>query len=220
MYNVVEKFISINGEGQRSGELSVFIRFKGCNLKCGYCDTKWANTNEVKEEKLSIEEIKSYVLSTGIKNVTLTGGEPMCQRYIYELLEELSLLNEVNIEIETNGSVCLEKFDKLKNRPCFTMDYKLPSSEMEDFMVTDNFRFMRKNDTVKFVISNIVDMERAKVIIDSYGLLKKCNIYFSPVYGVMDAKNIVKYLIENKLNGVRLQLQIHKYIWEPTQRGV
>ena len=86
-FRVAEKFISINGEGSRAGELAVFLRFCGCNLNCGYCDTRWANTSDVKYELISAEELVAYVKSTGVKNVTLTGGEPLLQTNIAYLIE-------------------------------------------------------------------------------------------------------------------------------------
>ena len=81
-FKVAEKFVSINGEGPRAGELAVFLRFCGCNLNCGYCDTRWANAADVKYELASAEELVAYVKSTGVKNVTLTGGEPLYRRIL------------------------------------------------------------------------------------------------------------------------------------------
>ena len=86
MFAVVEKFVSINGEGIRAGELAVFIRFRKCNLNCSYCDTKWANTESAEAEMMSAEDIARYIAETGVKNVTLTGGEPLLQENIYDLI--------------------------------------------------------------------------------------------------------------------------------------
>ena len=79
-YEVVEKFVSINGEGTKAGQLAVFIRFKGCNLNCKYCDTKWANEQETPSQPMTEKEILDYVLSTGVKNVTLTGNNSSCRK--------------------------------------------------------------------------------------------------------------------------------------------
>ena len=105
---VVEKFTSINGEGTRAGELAVFVRFKGCNLRCSYCDTMWANEPDCPYEEETPEEILNYVLGTGIRNVTLTGGEPLIQAGIDKLIAQL-LISGRNVEIETNGSVDINK---------------------------------------------------------------------------------------------------------------
>ncbi|MGN1318790.1 MAG: radical SAM protein, partial [Lachnospirales bacterium] len=114
---VAEKFVSINGEGQKAGELAVFVRFTGCNLNCSYCDTKWANEPHCNYEELSVDEIYDYILSTKVKNVTLTGGEPLLHSGIYNLCAKLSEDNNLKVEIETNGSVSIEKYKLLKNPP-------------------------------------------------------------------------------------------------------
>ena len=128
---VVEKLVSINGEGSKAGQLGVFIRFAGCNLDCVYCDTKWANEKDVSYSEMSKEEIYEYIKSTGVRNITVTGGEPLLQDGIYEFLEYLSLDKELFVEIETNGSVDISLFKKIDNTPSFTMDYKLDYSKME-----------------------------------------------------------------------------------------
>lgn len=218
-YSVAEKFVSINGESTKAGELAVFIRFKGCNLDCSYCDTKWANTPECAAEELSAEQIAGYVYGTGIKNVTLTGGEPLLQNDLYELIE--LLIEQGNrVEIETNGSISIDDLCGKKYRPVFTLDYKLPSSGSENEMDTDNYKYLAPEDTVKFVAGSIEDLEKAHEMIEKYKLAEKCNIYISPVFKQISPAEIVEYLKENRLNGVRLQLQLHKFIWDPNERGV
>ena len=107
-YNVVEHFVSINGEGVKAGELAVFVRFKGCNLNCGYCDTKWANIPDAKSVSMSVKQIVDVVCQSGVDNVTLTGGEPLMQVGIEKVIAAL-LLNDKCVEIETNGSMDIEK---------------------------------------------------------------------------------------------------------------
>ena len=126
-YQVVEKFVSINGEGRRAGELAAFIRFKGCNLQCSYCDTSWANEPGCESERLTEEEILSWIRETGVKNVTLTGGEPLLRKGMEELIEAILEDPFRRVEIETNGSVDLKPYHILKKRPSFTMDYKAPA---------------------------------------------------------------------------------------------
>ncbi|WP_160675092.1 putative 7-carboxy-7-deazaguanine synthase QueE [Clostridium sp. C8-1-8] len=219
-YKVVEKFISINGEGKRSGELAIFIRFAGCNLNCSYCDTTWANEKNAPYELMSSEDIYNYIKSTKVKNITLTGGEPLLQEGIVELLELLASDDNLRVEIETNGSVLLENFTKLSNPPSFTMDYKLPSSNMERHMKLDNFKYLSAKDTVKFVSGSMEDLEKAKEIITSYKLTEKTTVYISPVFGQISLDSIVEFLKENIMNDVKLQIQLHKIIWDPTERGV
>lgn len=217
-YDVVEHFISINGEGKRAGQLALFIRLKGCNLACGYCDTKWANEACCEAQKMTEGELEGLVLDSKVRNVTITGGEPLCRGNMEVLLKRLSQIPDINIEIETNGSIDLSKyrFDNVS----FTMDYKLPSSGMEDKMHLGNFKLLGREDTVKFVIGDKNDLICAKAVMEKYSLVDKVAIYFSPVFGDISPREIVEFMLDNKLNGVNFQLQLHKYIWDPDKRGV
>ena len=217
---VAEKFISINGEGVRAGELAVFVRFQGCNLACHYCDTKWALAKDCPCEEMSPEQIYAYIKSTGIKNVTLTGGEPLLHKDMDRLLAILLADEDLRVEIETNGAVDLRKFCACPGRPVFTMDYKLPSSGYEKSMVLSNFELLSPDDTVKFVSGSTEDLERAYQIIQEYDLLRKCHVYFSPVFGDIEPAEIVSFMMSHKLNEARLQIQMHKVIWDPDRRGV
>ena len=218
---VAEKFISINGEGTRAGELAVFVRFTGCNLRCSYCDTMWANEPGCPYEEMSPEQICDYVRSTGVKNVTLTGGEPLLQKDMGELIGLLIKNCGVRVEIETNGAVDLRPFTKLpEGRPVFTMDYKLPSSGYEDRMIAENFSVLEKEDTVKFVSDSRADLERAGEIIEKYGLLDRCHVYFSPVFGRIEPAEIVDFMLNKRMKKARIQSQMHKVIWDPNERGV
>ena len=219
MYQVVETFVSINGEGVRAGELAAFIRFRGCNLNCSYCDTRWANQPGAPFEEKSAEQLLEWVRKTGVKNVTLTGGEPLYREGIGDLTA-LLLQNGNRVEIETNGSVLLEPFAKSSFRPVFTMDYKLPDSGMERYMNRKNFAVLNGDDTVKFVAGSKNDLRRALEIIRQYQLTERCHVYFSPVFGMIEPSDIVAFMTEHGLNGVRLQLQLHKFIWDPHKRGV
>ncbi len=216
---VVEKFVSINGEGTRAGELSVFIRFKGCNLNCSYCDTIWANAADCEYEALSPYDILFYILDTDVKNVTLTGGEPLLQKDMKPLLRLLSDYKEIHVEIETNGSVDLTPFCDME-RVSFTMDYKLPSSGCEDKMLFSNMKLLRAADTVKFVSGSYSDLEKARMIIEKYSLTDRCHVYLSPIFGSIEPSDMVDYMISHNMNAVRLQLQLHKFIWDPNKRGV
>lgn len=218
-YKVAEKFTSINGEGRKAGQTAVFIRFKGCDLRCSYCDTLWANSADCTEELMTAGEILGYIKSTGIENVTLTGGEPLIQENIYQLID-LLCQNKLAVEIETNGGQDISVYRDLEITPSFTLDYKLPASGMEQFMNMDNYRFLTKKDTVKFVCSDAGDLEKAEEIIKKYSLTEKCAVYLSPVFGRIAPEEIVNFMIGHKMNGVNFQLQIHKIIWDPEKRGV
>lgn len=218
-YQVVEIFDSINGEGMRAGELAVFVRMKGCNLRCSYCDTTWAYEEQAPCEILTEEEICERIVAKGIHNVTLTGGEPLLQPQIEVLLARLSE-TALRIEIETNGSVPVSKYRTLENPPSFTFDYKLPGSGMEAHMCLENFQNITPEDTVKFVVSDQSDLLRAEKIMEKYDLPSRCHVILSPVFGRIEPKDIVEVMREHLWNDVRLQLQLHKLIWDPEQRGV
>ncbi len=219
-FKVVEIFSSINGEGPRAGQLAIFVRMQGCNLDCRYCDTAWANEEDCRFHWTSSEEILELIHSMEIKNVTITGGEPLLQENIRELFEILAEESDLHVEIETNGSVDLGQFCDIVNRPSFTMDYKLPGSGMEDAMRTENFAYLDRRDTVKFVVSNHEDLFRAKEVIDTFSLTERCGVYLSPVYDEIELEDIVNFMKGNCMNGVTMQLQMHKIIWDAQMRGV
>lgn len=217
-YPVVEKFISINGESDKAGELATFIRFKGCNLNCSYCDTKWANEPSVKAEYMTLDEIVEYCERNHMYNITLTGGEPLLVKDIDKLIDALTTRGH-RVEIETNGSVSIERLSK-NTKAIFTLDYKCPSSGMEKYMLLDNYMYLKKDDAVKFVVGTQEDLLKAYEIIRRYDLSNKCHVFLSPVYGEIEPKDIVQFMIDNNMNNIKLQLQLHKFIWNPDKRGV
>jgi len=219
-FKIVEMFTSINGEGFCAGQLAFFIRLYGCNLDCSYCDTAWANQADTDFTVYTEEEITAAVRDAGIRNVTLTGGEPLLHREVSELIAAIAAVEDVHVEIETNGSIPLDPFMECGDQVSFTMDYKLPGSRMENAMSLRNLRLLRREDTIKFVVSGRADMDRAREIIELYGLTGKCHIYFSPVFGRIDPAEIVDYMKEYRMNDVNLQLQMHKIVWDPEARGV
>lgn len=218
-YEVVERFVSINGEARRAGQLAVFIRFRICNLNCSYCDTKWANNTVCPCEIMSLEDITEYIKSTGVKNVTLTGGEPLLQKNIKELIEAIGAIG-CRVEIETNGSQSIKELSNCKYRPSFTLDYKSPSSGMESHMLIDNYNYLDNSDTVKFVCGSIADLDKAREIITKYDLTNKCAVYISPVFGTLELEKYVEYMQKYTMNDVNFQLQMHKFIWSPDKKGV
>lgn len=219
-YRVVEIFESINGEGMRAGELAVFVRMQGCNLHCSYCDTAWACEDGAPTKGMTEEEICQRILETGIKNVTLTGGEPLLQENIGLLLRRLSEERTLRVEIETNGSVDTSPYRQMPHPPVFTLDYKLPGSGMEARMCLDNLESVTAQDTVKFVVSDDRDLTRATEIIEKYRLSDRCHVILSAVFDRIEPAHIVSFMRTYCLNDVRLQLQMHKYIWDPEKRGV
>lgn len=214
---VIEIFKSINGEGQRQGELAIFIRLAGCNLRCSYCDTVYSFDKPIYKE-FTINEILAEIKDYGIKNITLTGGEPLIHKGVKELIIALSK-EGYRIEIETNGSVNIKEFLDIEN-VSFTLDYKLPLSNMEEYMDFDNYKYISKKDTIKFVAGSINDLEKMLFIINKYNLIEKTCCIVSPVFKSIEPRDIVEFLLKHKLNDMKLALQIHKFIWPADKRGV
>jgi 7-carboxy-7-deazaguanine synthase len=222
MFNIVEKFLSIDGEGPSSGELATFIRFQGCNLRCSWCDTTYSWDKESICEVLNTQEIYNYIKENKVTNVTLTGGEPLIQNNIDGLLELLNEDNNLKVHIETNGAVNIESFKKRhkKNNISYIVDFKLPSSNMMNKMDLNNLKTVEENDVYKFVIGSNEDLQTAYDIIIKYDLTSKCLVYLSPVSGKIDMQEIVEFMKDKKLNKIRLQVQLHKIIWDKNARGV
>lgn len=218
MYKVNEIFLSIDGEGCRTGLPVVFIRLYGCNLNCSYCDTRYSCEQQEYKE-MSLYDILVEVLSYGVPRVTLTGGEPLIHPGVKDLIVSL-VANDIEVNIETNGAVDLDKFIEFKynSKVVFTMDYKCKSSGMEDKMILSNLEFLQPKDVIKFVVSNYNELEKMEYILESSKC--KAQAYVSPVFDAIEPKELVEYILDNKLNNVKVQVQLHKIIWEPTKRGV
>lgn len=220
MFNIIEKFLSIDGEGPTAGELATFIRFQKCNLRCSWCDTTYSFGKESIKEVLNSQEIYDYIKENKAINVTLTGGEPLIQENIDELLDILDKDKDLKVHIETNGSIDIEPFKKKYKNISFILDYKLPSSKMTKEMSENNLNVVDSNDVYKFVVGSIEDLQLAYEIIKDYDLTSKCLVYFSPVFGDIELHEIVEFMKEKNLNKVKLQVQLHKIVWNKDTRGV
>ncbi len=207
-----EIFKSIQGESSSAGIPTIFIRLTGCNLRCKWCDTKYAYEEGV---DLTVDEVIDRVNALGLSLVQITGGEPMLQGDVYRLMDSL-LDNGYNVSLETNGSIDLSKVDK---RVIKIVDIKCPGSGESDRMDFRNFNYLTKSDEIKFVIKDRDDYNWAKEIIERFNLSEKCNILFSPVFGEIEPRELAEWLLEDNLN-VRFQIQLHKLIWHPEMRGV
>ena len=209
---VVEIFKSIDGEGIRVGYPVTFIRLAGCNLRCNYCDTKYSYEDE-KFTEMTPQEIYIQVYKLGGKRITLTGGEPLIHKDV-KVLVDLLIQKGYEVNIETNGSVDITLF--LDKHTIITMDYKCASSDMEDKMLLDNISKLRKQDVLKFVVSDDNDLDTVQRIYRN----TKATVYISPVFGRIEPKQIVEYMLEHNMENCRVQVQLHKIIWNPEERGV
>jgi len=210
---VCEIFTSIQGESTHAGMLCTFIRLSGCNLRCSYCDTKYAYDEGA---ELSIENVLERIEEATIRLVEITGGEPLLQTDETAGLTTLLLDSGYNVLIETNGTLPIESID---GRAIMIMDVKTPASGMSTKNNFANFEYLKKVDEVKFVICDRNDYIWAKKIVLEYGLPKRCTVLFSPAFGSLEPRKLVEWILEDRVD-VRLNLQLHKYIFGPDERRV
>ena len=209
---VNEIFYSIQGESSFSGLPCVFIRFTFCNLRCNYCDTEYAfyDGNE-----LTIDEIINEVDQYKCHLVEITGGEPLLQENIHLLIQDLFNHN-YEILLETGGHIDIGQVDK---RVKIIMDIKCPSSGESDKVLWSNLQKLNSTTELKFVIGDKNDFDWALSVIEKNKLNQKNKIIFSPVFGQIENEKLADWILKSKLP-IRMQLQIHKYIWHPDKRGV
>ena len=212
---ITEMFGSIQGESTHAGRLCFFIRLAGCNLRCNYCDTGYS-LNTTDGEEIEVNSIVSRVVAEKFKLVEITGGEPLTQKNVIQLCEKLLSIG-CEVMIETNGSLDISVLPKGVIR---IVDCKTPSSGEEEQMLFSNFDNLTKMDEVKFVIGNRNDYDYALSIINKYKLSSKTgNILLSPVWESVEPSEIVKWMLIDR-PAARVQIQMHKVIWEPELRGV
>ena len=212
MLRVNEIYFSIQGESTKAGLPCVFIRLTYCNLRCTYCDTEYA-FYEGKE--LSIDQIIAEVKKYNCNLVEITGGEPLFQKESIDLMKRLCE-EEFEVLLETGGSLPIKNIDeKVK----IIMDLKCPSSGMLKKNLYENIDNLKSIDEVKFVIGTREDYDWTKETIKKYDISSKCHILFSVVFGKLEPVTLVEWILADKLD-VRFQLQMHKFIWEPSTKGV
>lgn len=207
-----EIFFSIQGESSMSGLPCVFVRLTYCNLRCVYCDTEYAF---FEGKDIEIDEIIKEVEKYKCKLVEITGGEPLVQGNVHELITKLCDLG-YKVMIETGGSLPIVNIDK---RVKIIMDLKTPYSKMMHKNLYENIDYIKPEDEVKFVIGSREDYDWSKEIINKHDLLNKCSVLMSPVFKEIENIDLVNWILTDKLN-VRFQIQLHKYIWHPETRGV
>lgn len=209
MLYIDEIFASIQGESSDAGFPCVFVRLYGCNLKCSFCDQP---QDKKSRKKISVEKLINRIRDFHIPNVCITGGEPLLQPEIYSIIYELVNLN-YKVSIETNGAVYIED-DPYNRKFKYVMDIKCPSSGMSHKNIYDNLSRLHYIDEVKFVIADRVDYDFAKTIIKNYPT--KASILFSPVFDKdmkpVIGKELVQWILEDRLLNVRIQTQLHKIL--------
>ena len=209
---VNEIYYSIQGESTHVGRPCIFIRLTYCNLRCTYCDTEYAF---YEGKDIEIPEIMAKIKQWNCNLVEVTGGEPLFQDECIDLLNELTNQN-YEVLLETGGSLSISDVPIEIVR---IVDFKCPSSGMEKKNLWSIVNDLQPHDEVKFVIGDREDFDWAKEMLNKYSLNEKCSILFSPTFGKIDPSLIVEWILEGDVP-VRMQLQMHKHIWESEGKGV
>ena len=209
---MIEVYTSDQGESTWAGLPCVFIRLAGCNLRCTWCDSEFTFTGG---EYRSIASVVEEVHALGIPLVEVTGGEPLVHRQAIPLMQQLLEL-EHQVLLETSGSLDISNVPEGVH---IIMDLKPPDSGEVEANRMENIDRLRKGDEIKFVLASRRDYEWSRDLVRSKQLEQRFTVLFSTAYGLLDPAQVSDWLCEDKLS-VRLQLQMHKYIWPPDERGV
>ena len=213
MLTVNEVFYSIQGESSYAGRPCVFVRLTACDLRCSWCDTPYAFTEGRKQ---SLDEVLAEVDRLNCRLVEVTGGEPLLQEEVYPLMQAL-IDDGRTVLLETGGHRSIERVPEAVT---IIMDVKCPGSGESDHNDWTNLDRLRTHDEVKFVVQDRADYEFARDVICRHRLAERAAaIHLSPVHSVMDLRALAEWILADHLP-VRLQTQLHKYIWNPGTRGV
>jgi 7-carboxy-7-deazaguanine synthase len=211
--SVNEIFYSIQGEASYAGYPCIFIRLAGCNLRCAYCDTRYAYESG---RYMSIDAVLEKIGPIDCSLVQITGGEPLVQ-YATPVLIKALADKKYRLLLETNGSLSIAKIDK---RCIKIMDVKCPSSKEEKQNDPENLRFFQPDDQIKFVIGDRNDYDYARTYLGKYGgNLSQDQIFFSCVQGKLSYDELACWILDDHLKA-RMNLQWHKFIWPYRERGV
>ncbi len=213
MLTINEIYRSIQGESSYAGRPCIFVRLTACDLRCSWCDTPYAFHEG---RKRSLDDVLAEVERLDCPLVELTGGEPLLQDEVYALME--SLLNRGHqVLLETGGHRSTER---VPEKVVTILDVKCPGSSESHRNEWSNLERLRPHDEVKFVIKDRADYDFAREVLAKFQLASRVSaIHFSPVHGVLDPRQLSEWVLEDRLP-VRVQLQLHKYIWDPQARGV
>ena len=194
------------------GEPCVFVRLTGCNLRCVWCDTAYAFHDG---NRRSVEDVVSEVLSYQLPTVEITGGEPLLQPAVHPLMTALADAGK-RVLLETSGSIDISPVDE---RVIRIVDVKCPDSGESDRNRWENLASITAQDELKFVLAGRRDYEWARQQVKERNLTGLCKVLFGPVWGSLQPEDLARWILEDRLV-VRLQTQLHKYIWSPEARGV
>lgn len=202
---ITEIFFSIQGEADSVGWPTVFVRLTGCPLRCGYCDTAYAFHGG---EWKSFADIEHEVAQYAPRFITVTGGEPLAQKNCPALLSRLCDLG-YRVSIETSGALPIAALDA---RVVRVMDFKTPDSGESERNLAENIPALRHEDQVKFVICSRDDYQWSRSMLEQHALDSRCQVLFSPSHDQLEARELAEWILADRLP-VRLQVQLHKYLW-------
>lgn len=203
---ITEIFYSLQGETSTVGLPTVFVRLTGCPLRCVYCDTEYAFYGG---QRMAIDDVIAEVKKLNAPWVTVTGGEPLAQKSCHTLLEKLCD-EGYTVSLETSGALSIAEVD---SRVSIILDLKTPSSGEVTRNLYANLPLLKACDEVKFVVGDRQDYEWARMKVDEYALADKVqNLLFSPVFSTLSATDLADWIVADRL-AVRLQLQLHKILW-------
>jgi 7-carboxy-7-deazaguanine synthase len=209
---ITEIFYSLQGESSFAGRPCAFVRLTGCPLRCTWCDSEYTFHGGT---EMALDAVLAQVRSHDCRLVEVTGGEPLHQPEAFTLIERLCA-DGYEVLVETSGALDITPVDP---RTHIIMDVKCPGSGMMDRMDWKNLDRIARKDEVKFVIKDRADYEFARTITERHNLAGRCPILFSPSFGELDPRQLAEWVLADKLP-VRVQLQLHKFIWDPQTRGV
>jgi 7-carboxy-7-deazaguanine synthase len=210
---VFEIYRSIQGESTHTGRPCVFVRLAACNLRCSWCDTPYAFTGG---RKMRVDEVVARVAALDCRLVELTGGEPLLQPDATTLMQRL-VDEGYEVLLETGGHMPI---DEVPDEVAVILDVKCPASGEADAMHWPNLDQLSSHDEVKFVIQDRADFDYARDVVTRHSLADRvAAVLFSPVFGVLAPAQLAEWILEARVPA-RLQLQAHKYIWDPAMRGV
>jgi len=209
---IIEIYSSVQGESTFAGLPCVFIRLAGCNLRCTWCDSEFTFTGG---EHRSIDDVVAEVLEQGISLVEVTGGEPLVHKQCIPLMERL-LAAGCTVLLETSGSIDIAP---VPDGVHVIMDLKPPDSGYAESNRMENLDAMGPDDELKFVLASRGDYEWSRDLVRQKKLDERFTVLFSTAFGLLEPALVSDWLCEDRLN-VRLQLQMHKYVWPPNERGV
>src|SRR5262245_10435056 len=209
---ITEIYLSVQGESTHVGKPCVFVRLTGCNLRCVWCDSAFTFSGGAWQ---SVDDVVEKAHGFGVKTIEVTGGEPLLQPAAIPLMERLVALGH-EVLLETGGSLSIARVPEAVK---VILDLKAPDSGEVERNLWENVDLLRPHHEVKLVLASRRDYEWARDVILDRALPSRCTVLLSPAWGLLDPKSLAEWMLEDRLDA-RLQIQLHKVVWDPAARGV